>query len=153
MSEEINSVMIMSKHMNLQDPRWISARKMELDNLRKFGIFKEVDIGTEEPGTAIAKCRWLHVLKNYPHENFSKGDEHALEGAKFRARCIVQNSDDSIVDIESYSPTPSISSVKMLFTLALHEKWEVGFGDVSTAFLREKTLTETYVTPSPPIHL
>ena len=124
---------------------------MELDSLKKLGVFQEVETGTEEPGATISRCRWLYVLKNYPHENFSKGDENALEGAKFKARCIVQGFGDPIEKIESYSPTPSITSVRILTTLALHEKWEIGVGDVSTAFLHAKTQRGTYFSTS--IHL
>ena len=59
----------------------------------------------------------------------------------------MQGFGDPIEKIESYSPTPSITSVRILITLALREKWGVGIGDASTAFLHAKTPRKTYVFP------
>ena len=45
---------------------------------------------------------------------------------------------DPIADIESNSPMPSISSVKVLFTLALHEKRKLNLEVFLQLFYVEK---------------
>ena len=134
--------------MNLkEDPRWIEARQKEMESLKKFGVFEEVEIGQEPKDALVSKCRWLYVLKNYPYENFLKGDEEAILGAKFKARCIVQGFGDPVEKLDTYSPTPNIMSVRILITLAIRENWEIGIGDVSTAFLHADTQRKMYVIP------
>ena len=88
--------------MDLTDPRWETARQAELESLRKFDVFDEIKIGDEPPNAVISRCRWLYVLKGYPHEKFVRNDEEAIAQSRFKARCIVSGFDDPIEKIESY---------------------------------------------------
>ena len=91
--------------------KWEQARQSELDSLRKFGVFTEIDrqdIPNDHPDPI--GCRWLYTLKNYPFDTYQKGSPEAEGEATHKARLIVQGMNGECDD--TYSPTPMSESIR-----------------------------------------
>ena len=126
--------------------RWEQARKKELDSLKKFNVFTEIDrqdIPNDHPDPI--GCRWLYTLKHYPYDTYQKQAPEAEAEATHKARLIVQGMNEECDD--TYSPTPMAESIRLVITLAVSNNWDIRFTDVSTAFLHADVIGNPYVYP------
>ena len=136
--------------MEMEKPKysdkWERARQSELDSLRKFGVYKEIDrqdIPNDHPDPI--GCRWLYTLKNYPFDTYQKGSPEAEGEATHKARLIVQGMNEECDD--TYSPTPMSESIRLIITLSVLNDWDIRFTDVSTAFLHADVIGNPYIFP------
>ena len=124
--------------------RWEEARKKELDSLKKFNVFTEIDrqdIPNDHPDPI--GCRWLYTLKHYPYDTYQKQSPEAEAEATHKARLIVQGMNEECDD--TYSPTPMAESIRLVITLAVSNNWDIRFTDVSTAFLHADVIGNPYI--------
>ena len=126
--------------------RWEEARKKELESLKKFNVFTEIDrqdIPNDHPDPI--GCRWLYTLKHYPYDTYQKQSPEAEGEATHKARLIVQGMNEECDD--TYSPTPMAESIRLVITLAISNHWDIRFTDVSTAFLHADVIGNPYIYP------
>ena len=126
--------------------KWEEARQKELDSLRKFGVFEVIDRqDIPKDHSDPIGCRWLYTLKDYPFDEYQKDNPEAEKDARYKARLIVQGMNEEVDD--TYSPTPTVESVRICLTISVICEWIIKFTDVSTAFLHADVIGNKYVYP------
>ena len=93
--------------------------KAEMESIRKFGVYDEVEEKAIELNAEIIGTRWL-LTKKSP--------------TRVKGRVIVQEVNKGGW-VDAFSPAPTPIGQRLLLAIAAHEGWAVRLGDVSTAFL------------------
>ena len=108
-------------------PHVVAAKNKEMDNLRKFKTFEEVeeDMLTEVQNDNKIRSLWVVVNKDLMGESVTK------------ARLCCMGCDET-AEVETTSPTATRISVRMLLTIAATKDWKVSSLDFSGAFLQGK---------------
>jgi hypothetical protein len=133
------------KGPELQTPRFLEAKKVELRALDHYGVHDTVDL---EPHMDVYASRFVCSDK--------KG---LIPGGprRAKARCVVQNHfhqgrnrGANKVDLQCFAPTTSRGAFKLILSLMLHHGWLPKTIDVRTAFLQGMPLRrKVYVKPPP----
>ena len=118
--ENVNIVLVpRSQH---GEERCIKAKFSELDKLKKFETYVEVDdLGQDRISTT-----WVLSIK----------------GQEIRARLVARGFEE-LEDVPRESPTISRSSMRVLLAIAVQKKWKVKTTDIKSAFLQGKKLKRT----------
>ena len=112
----------------LDKKKTIEGMKHEVEQMKKQGVYSEVNINnlTPEQQESIIESRW--VLRD-------KGD-------KVRARIVAKGYTEQIEDADTiYASTPIFCILRILLTIAMAKQWTVKAGDISVAFLHANAAT------------
>ena len=107
----------------------------EEKSLQDFEVYTEVTEANLPKGTEILSSRWVHKWKD--------------DSVKSRlvVRGFEQSTDTEASD--TYTSTPSLTTLLTLITIALARNWFMSTGDVSTAFLHAALKETVYIRPPP----
>jgi hypothetical protein len=107
-----------------RSPSWRKAMMEEMDSIEENGTWSLVDL---PPGRKPIGVKWVFKVKRDKHEAVSK------HKACLVVKGYVQR---HVIDYdEVFTPMARLDSVHLLFTLAVHEGWEVHHIDIKSAFL------------------
>ena len=103
--------------------------------MRDFGVFDEVDIDKvprEALESAIA-TKWVELRK---------------PDGTVRCRIVARGYTQQVEDKdETFASTPSLTTLRLLLTLAVAKGWHISIGDISTASLHALVSEDFYVIP------
>ena len=112
-----------------------AAMTKEMKSMQHFGVFEEVDVD-KVPAELLDKAistRWVKVRKT---------------DGTLRTRLVVRGYTQEVADKdETFASTPSLTTLRLLLTLAVAKGWSVSTGDISTAFLHANVEGDFYVIP------
>ena len=114
-------------------PEVIEAKQKEIENLEKYGVFEEV----EDEGQEVVDSRWVVTKKEK-----SDGQKQ-----KVKARLVAKGFQEA-ESPQSDSPTMLRESMKMFFSVAANEDFELRKIDIRAAFLQARPLDrEVFMRP------
>jgi hypothetical protein len=127
MDEEVNVVLVpRARH---QDKQCVEARRVELEKLKHYGVYREV----EDKGQNCLSTRWVLWWK----------------GTEVRARLVVRGFEEE-EELNKDSPTVVKSTMRVLMAIAAWRKWPIKTRDIKSAFLQGKDIDrEVFVLPPP----
>ena len=108
-------------------PDCVDAKQKELQNIKRFGTFKEVDIRTlsADQKKRMIPCSWVIVEKGTPGN------------IKTKARLVARGDKELDADgIRSDSPTGSKLGLRLLLSLCTSKGWKCKSIDFKNAFLQ-----------------
>jgi len=113
---------------DLTNPDITKAKEEEIKKFKEFGVFEEV----QDTGQTAITCRWVIT---------SKGDK------VHKARCVARGFQEVEVP-QSDAPTVNKISKRLMFAIAVCNKWEIKALDITSAFLQaDKIDRDLYVEP------
>ena len=116
-NENVNLVLIpKSRH---SEEECVKAKKVELEKLKHFGVYQEVD----DEGQESISTTWVLWMK---------GDEA-------RARIVARGFEED-VELNKDSPTVAKSTMRILLTIAALNTWTIQTTDIKSAFLQGKDI-------------
>ena len=122
---EVNSVTIPSARHN--DSECMEAKFHELERLRHFDVFEEVD----DHGEMCISTKWVIVQKSI----------------KVKARLVARGFEEDLV-AAVYSPTVAKPCVRLVLAIAASQGWIIQSTDVKAAFLQGQLITrDVYLKP------
>ena len=107
----------------------------EMKSMRDFGVFDEVDIDkvTHEALESAISTKWVKLRK---------------PDGTVRCRIVARGYTQQVEDKdETFASTPSLTTLRLLLTLAVAKGWHISIGDISTAFLHALVSEDFYVIP------
>ena len=107
----------------------------EMKSMRDFDVFEEVDVDKVSPETlqSAISTKWVKVRK---------------PDGSVRCRIVGRGYTQHIEDKdETFASTPSLTTLRLLLTLAVAKGWHISIGDISTAFLHALVDGDFYVIP------
>ena len=107
----------------------------EMKSMRDFGVFDEVDIDKvpREALESAISTRWVKLRK---------------PDGTVRCRIVARGYTQQVEDKdETFASTPSLTTLRLLLTLAVAKGWHISIGDISTAFLHALVNEDFYVIP------
>lgn len=117
---------------------WTAACNAEIDMMIQLKVWEEVPEGE---ATEILTCRWVFALKR------------SQEGVvtRFKARIVAQGFRQvhGVNVSETFAPTPTFSSLRLLLAMASRFGWPVASFDVRSAFLHSDIDHDVYIRPPP----
>jgi Reverse transcriptase (RNA-dependent DNA polymerase)/Integrase core domain len=148
-----------SSAMRQNYTNWYPAIQSELKSLLDTKCF---EITFLPPGRTAIGCRWVFKRKmeskpigedSLEHSSASEGDGYSLIPVKdrihtrYKARLVAKGFEQQYgIDYwNTSSPTPRITTFRLLVALASFFKWEIHQVDVVTAFLNAPLDVETYM--------
>ena len=122
---------------NTESPHEEEAAGMtkEMKSMRDFGVFDEVDIDKvpREALESAISTRWVKLRK---------------PDGTVRCRIVARGYTQQVEDKdETFASTPSLTTLRLLLTLAVAKGWHISIGDISTAFLHALVNEDFYVIP------
>lgn len=128
--------------MNSPDrERWMAAIEEEKKSLRARSVLRAIRRSKIPRGRRTISCRWAFDIKK-------KDGKVERFKARLVARGYLQRS--GLDFTETFAPTPSSSSIRLVIALALQLKLSVKHYDVKTAFLYSELSEEERVYTEPP---
>ena len=136
---------------------WYPAAMAEIESQKKTNSFAVTFL---PPGKTAIGCRWVFKRKteSIPVEERKSSTSANVEPKKaspqrnwiktrYKARIVAKGYEQKYgVDFwDTFSPTPRITTFRMLIALAAFFKWDIHQLDISTAFLNAKLDTEVYM--------
>ena len=110
-----------------EDKDCVEAKKIELEKLKSFGVYQEVD----DEGQERISTTWVP---------WNKGNE-------VRARIVARGYEQD-KELSKDSPTVAKSTIRILLTLAASKNWEIQIMDIKSAFLQGKDISrDVYISP------
>ena len=123
--EEVNAVLLPKNRHN--DTDCIEAKEAELQKLKDFNAFEEVD----DMGQKRISTRWIICQK----------------GDGVKARLVARGFEDD-EDVRRDSPTIGKSAMRTIMTIAAYKRWTVKTTDIKSAFLQGETIKrDVYIKP------
>ena len=123
------------QHSEFPEKEEKAAMTKEMKSMQHFGVFEEVDVD-KVPAELLDKAistRWVKVRKT---------------DGTLRTRLVVRGYTQEVADKdETFASTPSLTTLRLLLTLAVAKGWSVSTGDISTAFLHANVEGDFYVIP------
>ena len=123
------------QHSEFPEEEEKAAMTKEMKSMQHFGVFEEVDVD-KVPAELLDKAistRWVKVRKT---------------DGTLRTRLVVRGYTQEVADKdETFASTPSLTTLRLLLTLAVAKGWSVSTGDISTAFLHANVEGDFYVIP------
>ena len=118
--------------------KWDEACEKEIEQFKDREVYQLVH---PPPGAVIMGCKWVFVAKTGVDGSFEK----------FKARACVQGfkSIPGITHLETFAPTPSLTSTRALLAVTTAADWECDHMDVTGAFLYGELSEDVYVKPPP----
>ncbi|PLW43994.1 hypothetical protein PCANC_08571 [Puccinia coronata f. sp. avenae] len=116
--------------------RWRQAAEAELDQLEKLNVWTAVD---PKKGTKVIGAQWVFALKRDPAGNIAKFK------ARYVARGFNQRPGQDCGD--TYAPTASLASLRLLLSISVQKGYTTQSFDVSSAYLYSPIDEEVYVKP------
>ncbi|OLP97472.1 Retrovirus-related Pol polyprotein from transposon TNT 1-94 [Symbiodinium microadriaticum] len=107
----------------------------EMKSMRDFGVFDEVDIDKvpREALESAISTKWVKLRK---------------PDGTVRCRIVARGYTQQVEDKdETFASTPSLTTLRLLLTLAVAKGWHISIGDISTAFLHALVNEDFYVIP------
>ena len=113
-----------------EQAKWRRSMEQEWQSLCDKGVMHTVARDRIDPGTRIVPLKWVYKIKSC---------------GRYKSRLVALGNlmDDDKMDTES--PTPSMTVVRALFSLAAKRAWDVQLIDVDTAFLNAAPNETVYV--------
>ena len=106
-------------------PEWIESMKKEWDGLVAKDVWVDASAkeiaAVRETGGRILPLAWVLVKKRC---------------GKLKSRLVVLGHLQKVGDVETYSPTASMSTTRSMLTWACHHGWDIRCGDIEQAFLQ-----------------
>jgi hypothetical protein len=109
----------------------ITTEVLSLDN---FDVYALQLVAERPQGSTVLSTRWVLKLEDM---------------ALVKARLVVRGYEQAFTDTLTSSPTPSLTTLLTLLTLAVSTDLVINTGDVSTAFLHATLKEEVFVLPPP----
>ena len=123
------------QHSEFPEKEEKAAMTKEMKSMQHFGVFEEVDVD-KVPAELLDEAistRWVKVRKT---------------DGTLRTRLVVRGYTQEVADKdETFASTPSLTTLRLLLTLAVAKGWSVSTGDISTAFLHANVEGDFYVIP------
>jgi hypothetical protein len=116
--------------------RWRQAAETELDQLEKLQVWTAVE---PKKGTKVIGARWVFALKRDPSGAITKYK------ARYVARGFNQRPGQDCGD--TYAPTASLATLRLLFSISTQQGYVSHSFDVSSAYLYSPIDEEVYVKP------
>ena len=115
---------------------WLNAMKLELDGNIEIGMFSADDV-VPKGVNAIITVKWKFSLKTDSDGYITKA----------KARLVARGFGQQLgVDyFNTFSPTPTVSSIKVALAIALQNDWSLYNFDVKQAFVQAKLDTDIYI--------
>ena len=107
----------------------------EMKSMRDFGVFDEVDIDKvpREALESAISTKWVKLRE---------------PDGTVRCRIVARGYTQQVEDKdETFASTPSLTTLRLLLTLAVAKGWHISIGDISTAFLHALVNEDFYVIP------
>ncbi|MBW0542359.1 hypothetical protein O181_082074 [Austropuccinia psidii MF-1] len=119
-------------------PDWNIAINKEIDSMKAQDVFIVSTISDaikEVPRESILSTKWVFTKKSRP--------------TRFKARLVAQGFRQihGINFKETFAPTPTFTSLRLLFSIALRKGWKVRTFDVNVAFLNSLIDRPVYIWP------
>ncbi|KAI7936927.1 hypothetical protein MJO28_015826 [Puccinia striiformis f. sp. tritici] len=117
---------------------WMAACDAEIEMMVNLRVWEEVPFSDD---LEILNCRWVFALKR----------DQEGEIVKFKARIVAQGFRQvhGVNVGETFAPTPTFSSLRILLAMASRFKWPVASFDVKSAFLHSDINHDVYIRPPP----
>ena len=127
-------------HAGLHSKIWRAAEEKEFGGLRAVGTFEELG-GTSQRGINIISAKWVY---------FWKGDEFG-NVVRAEARLVARGFDEreGIVFFDTFSPCPSVMSIRFLAALACELDLDLCHFDAKQAFVQSDFDEVVYIRLSP----
>ena len=123
--EEVNAVLLPKNRHN--DTDCIAAKEAELQKLKDFNAFEEVD----DIGQKRISTRWIICQK----------------GDGVKARLVARGFEDD-EDVRQDSPTIGKSAMRTIMTITAYKRWTVKTTDIKPAFLQGESIKrDVYIKP------
>jgi hypothetical protein len=121
---------------------WMEACKAEIDMMTGLQVWEEVP---NAPDLEVLTCQWVFALK--------RNQEGQI--VKFKARIVEQGFKQvhGVNVTETFSPTPTFLSLRLLLAMASNFRWLVASFDVKSAFLCSDIDHEIYIWPPPGVNV
>jgi hypothetical protein len=119
---------------------WRNAARYELDKFANLEVWEPVN---PYKGVKVLGARWVFTIKRLPDGSIDK----------FRARYVAKGFNQTLgVDCnETYAPTASLNTLRLLISLARQHQYPTALFDISSAYLYSPIEEEVYV--QPPVEL
>ena len=107
----------------------------EMKSMRDFDVFDEVSVDSvsHEALNSAISTKWVKVRK---------------PDGTVRCRIVGRGCTQQVEDKdETFASTPSLTTLRLLLTLAVAKGWHISIGDISTAFLHALVDGDFYVIP------
>ena len=101
----------------------------EAESITDFNVYDKVPLSTVKG--PVLSSRWVMKPK----------------GIEVKARVVVRGFEQAFTDVETASPTPSLTTMLTLLSLGVSTGMHINTGDVSTAFLHAPLTEEVLVQP------
>ena len=103
--------------------------------MRDFDVFEEISVDKVSPETleSAISTKWVKVRK-----------PDGTVRCRIVGRGYTQHVED---EDETFASTPSLTTLRLLLTLAVAKGWHISVGDISTAFLHAVVDGDFYVIP------
>ena len=107
----------------------------EMKSMRDFDVFEEISVDKVSPETleSAISTKWVKARK---------------PDGTVRCRIVGRGYTQQVEDKdETFASTPSLTTLRLLLTLAVAKGWHISVGDISTAFLHALVDGDFYVIP------
>ncbi|MBW0495740.1 hypothetical protein O181_035455 [Austropuccinia psidii MF-1] len=121
-----------------QAAEWMEVCKEELRNLKRMGVWEEVE---GDNVTQILGTQWVFALK-------SDSDSRPLR----HEACLVVQGHQQIRGVnfeETFAPTPTFATLQSILMMASKNSWKINTFDVTSAYLHSKINEVIFVRPPP----
>jgi hypothetical protein len=121
---------------------WMAACDAEIDMMVQLRVWEEVPFSED---LEILNCRWVFALK--------RSQEGVI--TRFKARIVAQGfrQVNGVNVGETFAPTPTFPSLRMLLAMASKFNWPVASFDVKSAFLHSDIDYDVYIRPPPGVNV
>ncbi|KAJ4720471.1 Retrovirus-related Pol polyprotein from transposon TNT 1-94 [Melia azedarach] len=119
----------------LSDPRWTKAMEEEINALARNETWTLVPYS---PDMRLVGSKWVYKVKQNPDGSVSR----------FKARLVAKgfHQTPGLDYNETYSPVVKASTIRIVFSLAVINKWQLRQVDVNNAFLNGDLAETVYMT-------
>ncbi|KAI7962876.1 hypothetical protein MJO28_000970 [Puccinia striiformis f. sp. tritici] len=117
---------------------WMKACDAEIEMMISLHVWEEVPFSDD---MEILNCRWVFALKR----------DQEGEIVKYKARIVAQGFRQvhGVNVGETFAPTPTFASLRILIAIASRFKWPIASFDVKSAFLHSNIDYDVYIQPPP----
>jgi hypothetical protein len=121
---------------------WSATIDAEIGMMLKLEVWEEVP---EAEGQDILTCWWVFALKR----------DQLGDITKFKVRIVAQGFKQiqGWNFSETFAPTPTFSSLRLLLAMASHHGWPIASFDVKSAFLHSDIDHDVYIRPPPGVQV
>lgn len=119
---------------SLDGPRWREACDSEMEMMKTMKVWQVVD---KPDGLVPIGLKWVFTYKKFDDDGNPK---------KFKARLVAKgySQKEGIDYTETFAPTATFPGLRIMLTVAAHQKWPVHSFDITSAYLHSDIDSTVY---------